>query len=376
MDLTSSWDWFTAFKGYFVKGTQQNKALRWIGWFLVLWTPVLVLFWLLMLVQLDGILAPIHTLVAAARLAIAPGVGGIVIWYVSSKLKWPERNLTPFILLHVAMGAVFAAASAYWFTLPLLEGVRGLPTSTVLRSIVPWQFASNFFLYGLIAGVSYAVRGSWGTRDQRLAAERSDRLRAQAELAALRAHINPHFLFNTLHSVTQLLRAEPERAEVALDRLSELFRYALRLDREHVEVVSLEDEWRFCDSYLWLEQMRMGDRLKVDACLSDDALSCVIPPFTVQPLIENAVRHGLSRKVGTGTITVRAIEQGDTLRIEVSDDGVGAEVSALVDGAGIGVRAVRQRLHARYGDRARVDIDSAVGRGVAITLSIPAESVP
>jgi len=354
----------------------EHKAVRWLGWFLVLWTPVLVLFWVILMVQWDRQLLPFDSLVAAARMSIAPGIGGIAIWYVSSQLRWPERQLKRFILLHLFMGAVFATVCAYWLTLPLLRGVSGLPASMVLSTIVPWQVASNFFLYGLIAGVSYAVRGSWGTRDQRLAAERAERLRAQAELAALRAHINPHFLFNTLHSMTQLLRAEPERAEVALDRLSDLFRYALRLDREHVEVVSLEEEWRFCSSYLWLEQMRMGDRLKIDASLSDDALSCLIPPFTLQPLIENAIRHGLSSKVGNGTITVRAQETAEVLRVEVRDDGVGANAASLADGAGIGVRAVRQRLQARHGERSHMQVDGAPGQGVTIVLTMPAESSP
>lgn len=352
----------------------QQKVLRWLFWFLVLWTPVLALFWIVMLVQLGGVISPLDVLSAAARLAVAPGLGGLCIWYISGALPWPEKQLTRFVLLHVLMGAVFAAASAYWFTLPLLKGVRGLSVDIVVRNIVPWQVASNFFLYGLIAGVSYAVRGSWGSRDQRLAAERAERLRAQAELAALRAHINPHFLFNTLHSVTQLLRGEPERAEAALDRLSELFRYALRLDREHVEVVTLEDEWKFCTSYLWLEQMRMGDRLRVEATISDDALACTIPPFTLQPLIENAVRHGLSPKVGVGTLNVHAYENNSILHIEVGDDGVGADAQTLNESPGIGMRAVRQRLIARYGPRSNMRIVATNDHGVTIHLAVPAEA--
>lgn len=352
----------------------DHRILRWMFWFAVLWTPVLLLFWVLMLVQLDGVISPFEILGAAARLAIAPGIGGLFIWYISSRLPWPEKHLARFVVLHVLMGAVFAGTTAYWFTLPLLKGVRGLEIETVVRNIVPWQVASNFFLYGLIAGVSYAVRGSWGTRDQRLAAERADRMRAQAELAALRAHINPHFLFNTLHSVTQLLRAEPARAEAALDRLSDLFRYALRLDREQVETVSLEDEWKFCSSYLWLEQMRMGDRLRIESALSEDALACNIPPFTLQPLIENAVRHGLGPKVGSGTLSVRATESNNLLQIEVRDDGVGADPKALAESSGIGMRAVRQRLSARYGSRSDMQIVSAPGTGVSIRLTIPAEA--
>lgn len=356
--------------------TTPKTVTRWLLRFLLLWTPVLLLFWLLLLVQLDGAISPFATFRAALRLAIVPGIGGIAIWYISGVLPWPERKAFGFAMAHVAMGLFFASIVAFWLTLPLLHGVRGLAAATVLRSIVPWQLASNLFLYGLIAGVSYAVRGSWGTRDQRLATERAERMQAQAELAALRAHINPHFLFNTLHSVTQLLRAEPERAEAALDRLSDLFRYALRLDREHVEVVSLEDEWKFCASYLWLEQMRMGERLQVEAILSDDALLCAIPPFTLQPLVENAVRHGLSTKVGAGKLSVSAHESDGVLTIHVSDNGVGATPIALGSSVGIGVRAVRQRLAARYSSRAHMHVVGEPGAGVAITLTLPAEPAP
>lgn len=338
-------------------------------WFLLL----MALFVILMALQMSGQASPAVVVQAALRLAIVPGIGAGVIWIVSGKLKWPEGSPWKFVALQALMALLFAAISTYVSTAPLLRGVRGLEVDIVFRTIIPWQIASSLFIYGLIAGVSYAIRGSWGARDQRLVAERAEKLRAQAELAALRAHINPHFLFNTLHSVTQLLRAEPERAEAALDRLSDLFRYALRLDRDQVETVTLEDEWRFSASYLWLEQMRMGDRLHVASSLSDDALLCNIPPFTLQPLIENAVRHGLSPKVGSGTLCVKATEDAGTLRIEVADDGVGANPEALADSHGIGVRAVRQRLQARYGAKAALHVDGAPEKGIKVVVTMPAE---
>lgn len=342
----------------------------WVMWFVGL----LLLFWVLMALQLNGALPQIRVFQAALRIAIPPALGGILVWYLSGKLKWPEGSALRFMLLHALMGTVFAVAAGVWSTLPILRGARGLDSSVVFRTVLPWQITSSFFLYGLIAGVSYAIRGAWGTRDQKLATERAERLRSQAELAALRAHINPHFLFNTLHSVTQLMRAEPARAEAALERLSDLFRYALRLDRDRVETVSLEEEWRFSASYLWLEQMRMGDRLHVQHELSDDALLCNIPPFTLQPLVENAVRHGLSPKVGSGTLRVSAHEHDGVLHIEVADDGVGANTASLNDSPGLGVRAVRQRLQARYGDKATLHTTGAPGSGVTVAITLPAST--
>jgi two-component system sensor histidine kinase LytS len=147
----------------------------------------------------------------------------------------------------------------------------------------------------------------------------------------------------------------------------------LRLDRDHVELVTLEDEWEFTRSYLWLEQLRMGPRLVLRAEIDDDALEYLVPPFTVQPLVENAVRHGLSDKRDGGTIRVVAGERDGLLHIEVTDDGVGT--AAVHQGSGgIGVRAVTQRLIAHFGDQTRTWVDSAPGRGYSVMLTFPAEA--
>jgi signal transduction histidine kinase len=357
--------------------TAGRRVLRFVVICGAFWVLMIGLYWGLLLVQTSGYMTAFAALKSGVRLSLVPSAFGVIIWWLTGIVRWPERQPLPFILTHVGVALIFATTTAWWLTLPLRAGVRpGVDIDMIMRSIVPWQLASGLFLYGLIAGVSYAVRGSWGARDLRVATERAERLQAQAELAALRAHINPHFLFNTLHSVTTLLRSDPARAEAALERLSDLFRYALRLDRERVELVSLEDEWAFTSSYLWLEEMRMGGRLRIDASLSDDALACAVPPFTLQPLVENAVRHGLSPKVEGGTVRVRATESDGTLVLDVQDDGIGADPSALANGAGIGVRAVRQRLEARHATRARAEVAGAPGAGLRVTLTFPAEPAP
>ena len=350
-----------------------RRALRSGVLWVLIWTPVVAAYWGVLLFQANGGMPVGKGLQAAARLGLVPALLGLVVWWISGKLPLPDGKPLRFVAIHAALAATFSAVCAWWFIRPLTSGAY-VDLPTVWHSILPWQLITGAFMYGSIAAVSYAVRGSWGARDLRLATERAERLRAQAELAMLRAHINPHFLFNTLHSVTQLLRSDPSRAEEALERLSDLFRYALRLDRERLELVSLEDEWRFTSSYLWLEQMRMGDRLRVESSLSDDALACAVPPFTLQPLVENAVRHGLGPSRSGGTVGVRALERDGALVIEVSDDGVGAEPSAFESGAGIGVRAVRQRLEARHDGKSRVEMHTGVGKGTRVTLTLPAEA--
>jgi len=354
-----------------------RRRLRLAALYAAAWMPLVVIFAAVLFGMTGGQMPLSVAFRAGLWNMLAPALMGIGVWWLTGRVAWPERRPAQFIAVHLAMGALFAVAWTAWEYFMMGAGGRARATSYVLTHFVlPWQAVLGFFLYCAIGAAAYAVRGALTTRDLRVAAERSERLRAQAELAVLRAHINPHFLFNTLHSVTQLLRAEPAQAEAALERLSDLFRYVLRLDRQRVEVVTLEDEWQFVESYLWLERMRMGERLAVQVALDDDALACAVPPFTLQPLVENAVRHGLSPKREGGTLRVSATEADGELVIDVCDDGVGAAPTALANGAGIGVRAVRQRLEARHGARARVDVTSRPGAGFRVVVALPAEPVP
>jgi LytS/YehU family sensor histidine kinase len=226
----------------------------------------------------------------------------------------------------------------------------------------------------MIAGISYTIRSVRRSRDLQIANERAEKLRLEAELHALRAHINPHFLFNSLHAVTQLLHTDPTRAEIALDRLSTLFRYALRLDRDQIEVVTLEEEWAFAKDYLWLEQLRLGDRLSLVEEMDDDALECVVPPFSLQPLLENAIKHGIAPRVGPGSITVQLREVDGRVLLSVADDGAGSAPLTAAS-RGVGLRAVTQRMHSRFGTGATHRVTTAPGAGFRIELEFPAQRV-
>ncbi|MGH7653149.1 MAG: sensor histidine kinase [Gemmatimonadaceae bacterium] len=306
-----------------------------------------------------------------------PSALGLGVWFMTGRNAWPETRIERLFTLHVGCALLFGVVSAGSSLLATYASGRGnMPLAVLYRVIMPWQLAIGVLLYSLIACASYAVRSAMHSRDLRIVAERAERLRAQADLAAIRAHINPHFLFNTLHTVTELLREDPAQAAEALEHLSDLFRYTLDLDRERVELVSLEDEWKFTSSYLWLERNRMGRRLQIDAELDDDALACAVPPFTLQPLIENAVRHGLSPKPAGGTLVVRAHERNGVLSLHVRDDGMGAHADTVTNSAGLGVRSVRQRLEARYAERAVLEVTGAPNQGLAVTISMPAEEMP
>jgi two-component system, LytTR family, sensor kinase len=208
--------------------------------------------------------------------------------------------------------------------------------------------------------------------------EEQGRLLLEARLDALQRQINPHFLFNTLNSITSLVRSQPELAREMIVKLANILRVLLK-DREAFHPLS--EELQFTDDYLDIEVVRFGSKLKVVKEIAEETLDVVVPGMLLQPLIENSIKHGLEPRISGGTVTLRSrITDEGRLMVEVEDDGVGmaperndaSPVSGLVrPGTGIGVRNVRERMQVLYGDLAAVEINSRPGRGTKVTLLMP-----
>ena len=208
--------------------------------------------------------------------------------------------------------------------------------------------------------------------------EEQGRLLLEARLDALQRQINPHFLFNTLNSITSLVRSQPELAREMIVKLANILRVLLK-DREAFHPLS--EELQFTDDYLDIEVVRFGSKLKVVKEIAEETLDVVVPGMLLQPLIENSIKHGLEPRISGGTVTLRSrITDEGRLLVEVEDDGVGmaperndaSPVSGLVTpGTGIGVRNVRERMQVLYGDLAAVEINSRPGRGTKVTLLMP-----
>jgi two-component system LytT family sensor kinase len=196
-------------------------------------------------------------------------------------------------------------------------------------------------------------------------------LAATAQLAALRAQINPHFLFNSLNSIAQLIHVDPAKAEACVERLAEIFRYLL--NRAEQEFVPLSEELQMTNAYLEIERARFDERLRVETSVDPHALRQLIPNLVLQPLVENAVKHGLSRKVGPGTLHIAARLDGGTLTLIVGDDGLGMSSSVLaqVFERGVGLRNLRARLERLYGPSHLPEITSSPGRGTRVELRLP-----
>jgi two-component system LytT family sensor kinase len=201
--------------------------------------------------------------------------------------------------------------------------------------------------------------------------EQAERL-AQAELRALRAQISPHFIYNAMAAIAGYIHTQPEEARELLTDFAEFTRYAFRGQRPYV---TLADELHYVEKYLRLEQARFAERLQVRTDVASEVLQAVVPVLSLQPLVENAVRHGVERR-GEGRIEIVARQVDGDVELRVADNGVGMSpdrVAGLLsgNGGGVGIANVQARLQTTFGPDYGLEIDTAVGRGTTVTMTLP-----
>ncbi|MBG6180645.1 sensor histidine kinase [Arthrobacter sp. CAN_A1] len=219
------------------------------------------------------------------------------------------------------------------------------------------------------------VAGWVSTQVELAELDSSRTLLMEAEVRALRAQISPHFIYNSLNAIASFINTDPVRARELVVEFADFTRYSFR---RHGDFTTVAEELRSIDRYLLLERARFGDRLKVSLEIGPEVLSTVIPFLSLQPLVENAVRHGLESTDGSGHITITAHDAGAFAEVTIEDDGVGMDPDYLrsvlaghTDGVHVGLRNVDQRLRQVYGEDHGLAIDTAVGAGTMITLRIP-----
>lgn len=301
---------------------------------------------------------------------------GVLRW--SRLFPWSRHSRKWFFPLQLASAVTY---SLLWYFGVILFGSLVLAARNHRFALghfdshaVQWQFFSGFMVYGSIIGFAYVSQVSTTLRNEELRRERAETLQSKAELAALRAQLNPHFLFNTLNSLVALNSQNNDRATEALLQLAQMLRYTLNEHRSEAEDdVSLREELAFTDQYLALEELRLGDRLQVERSIDPEALTCRLPALTIQPLVENAIRHGIAPRAGPGKILLTASKRGNSLALYVSDNGVGAKLDTVMASNGIGIRTVRQRLALYSGNLGSFEIDGGPGRGLTIYIVLPVE---
>jgi sensor histidine kinase YesM len=232
------------------------------------------------------------------------------------------------------------------------------------------QLTASPLIYTAIAGTGAAMTLYERYRDRQLAAARLEAELADARLTALRGHLQPHFLFNSLHSIAALARAGDTAGVVRLTAaLSDLLRHLLDAADRHA---SLREEMEIVERYLEIQRMRFPDRLDVTIELAPEAADARVPLLIVQPLVENAVRHGLATRVREGSLVVRASRRNGETRIDVEDTGVGLPPGwTLREAPGTGLRNLASRLAAEFGDAAALAVVPREGGGVRATVTLP-----
>lgn len=284
-------------------------------------------------------------------------------------------------LLAAACVVVLVSGLDYWSFQALGLARRGPhPVPSFTRLFFSFFFLKELFIYLVVVAAGFArnyfrryqVHSREAVELRTHAAELQVQL-AEARLHTLRMQVNPHFLFNTLHAVAALVERDPRGVRRMIARLSELLRYAL--DEGTPQEISLEQEMKFIRGYLEIQQIRFQGKLEVQQEIEPAAQDALLPNLILQPLVENAVKHGTSRSVGEGRILIRGRREGDMLVVSVHDNGPGPAPSHG-DGApstsqGIGLRNTRERLESLYGDEGRMTLAPDVDGGCVAQIEVP-----
>jgi len=295
-----------------------------------------------------------------------------IVW-LSQHFRLERQGLFRALLVHLPAVVVFSIGH-----IAAMGGVQWWYATASGRTFWWWDevqrnalqyFDWEMMTYWTIAGLSHAVLYYRESKDRALRAALLETRLVEAQLQALQQQLHPHFLFNTLHAISALMHRDVEAADRTLMRLSDLLR--MTLENIGQQEVTLIAELDFLSKYLQIEQTRFADRLMVRYDIQPDALDVLVPSLVLQPLVENAIKHGVARKAGRGHIDISARREGDKLRLEVRDDGVGLSEDALTAlQKGIGVSTTRARLQHLFGADYRFEFHRQP-EGLTVLVGIP-----
>jgi hypothetical protein len=234
------------------------------------------------------------------------------------------------------------------------------------------MYPMGVLLYGMAAAVNYLAIEGERVRELELQGLRMSLMARDAELRLLRAQVDPHFLFNSLNSVSALITIDPAAARAMVVQLGDFFRHSLGLQADRR--VRLEVELQLVRNFVAIEQVRFGNRLQFEADVDDGARACLLPPMLLQPLVENAIKHGIAQMLEPGRVRLSARRAGSLLRMAVENDVDPDSPAEQARGSGMGLQNVRQRLHAAYGHEAAVHWRRASDKLFCVELTLPAHT--
>jgi two-component system, LytTR family, sensor kinase len=307
-------------------------------------------------------------LCAALWFAVTPLILPLAKRFPIDRRSWFKSSL-----LHIFAGVSLSIVLLFIYT--VLARAFGLdsPRQTLLasfRGLIVASIHAEILTYWMVIGLSQTIDYYRKYRERELRASQLETKLAKAQLDALRMQLNPHFLFNTLNSISVLMADDVKSARRMLTRLSDLLRSSLASDETHE--VTLKEELDFLQNYLDIEQTRFQDRLTVRMQIEPGVLDARVPNLLLQPLVENAIRHGIAPRANEGVIEIQATRYNGMVQLKVSDNGVGFGLKTEeVFARGIGLSNTRERLNQLYGSAHRFHIVTGTGAGFKVVIAIP-----
>jgi two-component system, LytTR family, sensor kinase len=294
---------------------------------------------------------------------------------VDQRLPFPGRDLNRRVLAYLPLSVIFTEIYFYLFT--ALRAAFGVtpwsslqPKNLMIPSVIGWQIWC-WLVFWIIAGALQAYRYYERYVSSELRLERLEHSFAEARLNALRMQLDPHFLFNALNTISSHVERDPKLTRRMIEHLGDLLR--MSLESKDRQEVPLAEEMAFLEHYLEIQKIRFGDQLRVVMDVAPEVKYAAVPSMFIQPLVENAIRHGISRRASGGTIVVRAKPLGERLEIRVIDDGVGLPLGWKIEEAeGLGLSITRQRIAGLHPDgKSRFVVKNRSEGGTEVEVSLP-----
>jgi len=298
----------------------------------------------------------------------------LLIFWICRRYYDPAKGWWRYLAIHVFTGTLLSTVHVgicsvgAWIEAQILQTGQSWPY--LFQVVFLNHFHFDWLVYVAIVSIWHAIDSYRKFRDSEVQAAALETRLARAKLQTLKTQLQPHFLFNTLHSISALNHEDPKAANRMLARLSSLLR--LSLDKDCAQEVSLKEELEFLQHYLEIEQIRLGERLTVKMDIAPDTLDAVVPNLLLQPIVENAIRHGISPFSTPGQISITTRVHDKTLVLQVTDTGPGLAGKGFTPG--IGLSNTQERLQQLYGKQSRLELSDGETGGLKVMVSIPLRS--
>lgn len=284
--------------------------------------------------------------------------------------RYPIDRKSWKVMLPLTLAVTSVCVVLKYSVLVPIEHALGLNLGASITSELSRNFANESMAFWAVIGIVHAFEFNRRYREREVAAADLRARLSEAQLEALRSQIHPHFLFNTLHSISTLMHRDVEAADTMLTRLSDLLR--LTMQHRGQNEISLREELALVGEYIEIMRVRFGDRLTVNHSIRPDALEALVPQFILQPLLENAFDHGIARTSGPGTIDISASTLDGKLEIAITDNGATANRAGVSSKKqGMGLANTRRRLEQLYGTAQSISLEKLPERGTRVAVSIP-----